>query len=458
MRTRRVRLPTFDEAGVESEKRERSESNSQIRSAAKDNPVRVRTRLAQQSVPVPRKKKLPAKGAPEVIREGNAQVKIYGSPVKGRPRYVVVFRGSDGKRMTRSFADYNEAKLEAENAAVEIYNGTLGKLELTGEERRAHERAVSIAAELDRPLDGVLMEFKEARALLPGDVSLVEASRFFARHGAGNVEKRDLADVVEGFIDQLKADNRSKRHVEDARTRLHKLAASFTTPIDEISQRDLQTWLNDLKVAGRTKNNFRGLLVSLFKFGRSHGYLPSGLPTAAEGLRKAKEDSEEIGILTPEDMSRLLTGASERLIPLLAIGGFAGLRTAEILRLDWGEIDFEQSHIEIKSGKSKTAQRRLALLLPNLKAWLKPYRNCTGLVCPTNEVETERRELAKTLEIPWPNNALRHSYASYRMASTDDAQKVAIEMGNSPSMIFRNYRKVVNKAEAIKWFQLRPEQ
>jgi integrase len=156
-------------------------------------------------------------------------------------------------------------------------------------------------------------------------------------------------------------------------------------------------------------------------------------------------------------MAKLLKAASERLIPLLAIGGFAGLRTSEILRLEWEEIDFDESHIEIKSGKSKTAQRRLAPLLPNLAAWLAPHRGRTGPVCPTNEVETERRELAKTLEIPWPNNALRHSFGSYRMAITDDAQKVAVEMGNSPSMIFRNYRKVVTRSEAGKWFELRPE-
>lgn len=384
-------------------------------------------------------------------------VKIYASPVKGRPRYIVAHRSFDGKRRTRSFADYNAAKLEAENAAVEIHNGTLNKLELTGEERRAHERAVTIAAELDRPLDSILIEFKEARELLPEGISLVEASRFFARHVAGNIEKCDLANVVDAFVNQLDADNRSKRHVDDARARLHKLANSFAAPIDEISQRDLQTWLNELPVAGRTKNNFRGILVSLFKFARSHGYLPSGLPTAAEGLRKAKEDSGEVGILTPEDMAKLLKAASDRLVPLLAIGGFAGLRTSEILRLDWEEIDFSESHIEIKSGKSKTAQRRLAPLLPNLTAWLAPYRGRTGPVFPTNEVETERRELAKTLEIPWPNNALRHSFGSYRMAITDDAQKVAVEMGNSPSMIFRNYRKVVTRSEAGKWFHIFPD-
>lgn len=242
---------------------------------------------------------------------------------------------------------------------------------------------------------------------------MVEAAQFYVRHGAESIERRTLNDVVEEFISQLEFDGRSERYIEDARARLHKLATSLEGPIADIEQRNLQNWLNGLKVAGRTKNNFRGLLISLFRFARGHAYLPAGLPTAAEGLTKAKEESGEIGILSAADMQKLLDGASQRLRPLLAIGGFAGLRAAEIFRLDWEEVDFKQSHIEIKSGKAKTAQRRLAPLPANLKAWLKPYRDRSGLVCPTREIATERRELAQKLGILWPNNALRHSFASY---------------------------------------------
>ncbi len=383
-------------------------------------------------------------------------MKIYGSPVKGRPRYVIAYRGSDGKRRTRSFADYNEAKLEAENVALATHNGTLEKLELTGEERRAHERARAIAEQIGQPLDGVLLEFKEARDLLPEGASLTEAARFFARHGAESLKKRDLPDVVEGFLQQLVADNRSARYIEDARARLHRLAASFTGSIDEITQDELQDWLNGLKVAGRTRNNFRGLVLRLFHYARGHGCLPKGLPTAAEDLSKANEGEGDIGILTLAEMRKLLAGASDRLVPLLAIGGFTGLRTAEIFRLDWAEVDFRQGHIEIKSGKAKTAQRRLAPLLPNLKAWLKPCRQSEGLVCPAREIETERRELVQKLEIDWPNNALRHSFASYRLAKLHDAAKVAIEMGNSPQIIFGNYRRVVTPARAAAWFKIQP--
>jgi hypothetical protein len=96
-------------------------------------------------------------------------------------RYVVVSRSLDGiSCKSRSFADYDEAKLEAESVAIAIHNGSLDSLELIGEKRRAHERAAAIVAELDRPLDGALIEFKEARDLLSKDVSLVEATRFYA--------------------------------------------------------------------------------------------------------------------------------------------------------------------------------------------------------------------------------------------------------------------------------------
>ena len=139
-----------------------------------------------------------------------------------------------------------------------------------------------------------------------------------------------------------------------------------SAPIDEVSQRDLQGWLNARKGAGRTKNNFRGLPGEPLPLRPGHGYLPSGLPTAAEGLSKAKEDSDEIGVSDCGRDAEVLKGA-HRGDPLLAIGGFAGLRTAEIFRLDWEEVDFEQGQLKSNPGKQRRLQRRLAPLPPNLK-------------------------------------------------------------------------------------------
>ena len=56
-------------------------------------------------------------------------------------------------------------------------------------------------------------------------------------------------------------------------------------------------------------------------------------PTEADDLTRCKETPKPISIYTPEEMAKLLKHADDDIIPFLAIGAFAGLRHAEILRL-----------------------------------------------------------------------------------------------------------------------------
>ena len=62
------------------------------------------------------------------------------------------------------------------------------------------------------------------------------------------------------------------------------------------------------------------------------------------------------------------------------------------------------------------------------------------------------RQLAQKVGIKWKHNALRHSYASYRLASEQNAAQLALEMGNSPTMIFRHYRELTTPKEAKRWW------
>ena len=52
---------------------------------------------------------------------------------------------------------------------------------------------------------------------------------------------------------------------------------------------------------------------------------------------------------------------------------------------------------------------------------------------------------------------LRHSYGTYRLPILKSADALALEMGNSPDMIFRHYRRPVNEVTATAYFDLRPE-
>lgn len=56
----------------------------------------------------------------------------------------------------------------------------------------------------------------------------------------------------------------------------------------------------------------------------------------------------------------------------------------------------------------------------------------------------------------WKKNALRHSFISYRVAETQNVNQTALECGNSPAIIFKNYRELVREAEAKKWFAIEP--
>ena len=43
------------------------------------------------------------------------------------------------------------------------------------------------------------------------------------------------------------------------------------------------------------------------------------------------------------------------------------------------------------------------------------------------------------------------------MAMVKDASQVALEAGNSPDIIFRNYLELVTQTQARNWFEIQPE-
>ena len=139
-----------------------------------------------------------------------------------------------------------------------------------------------------------------------------------------------------------------------------------------------------------------------------------------EGIDIDFDDDGEIEIFTAAELDRILKAARPELVPFVAIGAFAGLRHAEIKRLDWQEIDLERGFIEVKGAKAKTRQRRLVPISENLKAWLAPHHQESGLVIPFVHSSKQLMWLVDdankgTTETPlrWKRNGLRHSFISY---------------------------------------------
>ena len=177
-----------------------------------------------------------------------------------------------------------------------------------------------------------------------------------------------------------------------------------------------------------------------------------------DGIERRKVNGGAIEIYSPKELSRLVTAASEDYLPCLTIAAFSGLRTAEIQRLDLGNIHLAERFIEVSAAKAKTASRRLAPIPDNLAAWLAPYADRKGEVWPYGYFEFYRAQArcAQNAGIPWKRNALRHSFISYRLAALQDVARVALEAGNSPQMIFQHYRELVRPRDAKAWFSIMP--
>src|SRR5262249_20616465 len=161
-----------------------------------------------------------------------------------------------------------------------------------------------------------------------------------------------------------------------------------------------------------------------------------------------------------DELRSLLEAANRHapdVLPMLAIGAFAGLRDAEIKRLDWNEVDLARGHVEIKAAKSKSARRRILSIQPSLAAWLRPYGKMKGRLAPVGARKKLDRVRKEAGLARWPKNGLRHSFASYRLAAIHDAPRVASELGHtSPQMLYSTYRELVLPEEAERYWKIAP--
>lgn len=223
---------------------------------------------------------------------------------------------------------------------------------------------------------------------------------------------------------------------------------------------DVQSWLDGLKLSPRSVKNFRAALATLFPFAESCGYIFKGGNPVGDTEKISGNREAAIEIFTPKEIVALLNHAPASYLPLLALGAFAGLRTAEAERLEWSDLDLAGGFITVAAGKAKTRSRRLVTILPSLKQWLLPYARHSGQVWngSNRELKRARAAMPKASGVKWKHNALRHSFISYRLAEVQDAAKVSLEAGNSPAMIFACYRELVKPADAQRWLAVAPPQ
>ncbi len=401
-----------------------------------------------------------------MVKRGSTVVKVYQSQSRGRVYFKVVYYDAGQSRKTLGFKTFADAKTEAEIIACKMSQGELDALTLTSQDRLVYGRALHSVSPFGVSLDVAAAEYAQARSEL-GAASLAEATHFFLKHHPRNLPKKSVQEVVTEFLDAKKAGGVGALHWDDLRYRCQAFALAFNCGITEVTAPRIREFLENLKrrrtfkgsekqtpLSKRSFNNFRSALRTFFEFAKRRRYLPKEFEEM-DLVERVKNSHTDIEIFTPSEMSALLDHAG-KMVPFIAIAGFAGVRHAELLRLDWKEVDLQRAFIEVTKDKAKTAARRLIPIQPNLNAWLLLYHRPSGPVCPVKDSNWQLKEIAKAAAVQWKHNALRHSFISYRVAILQDVAKVALEAGNSPQVIFSSYRELVTPDEAARWFALQP--
>jgi integrase len=393
---------------------------------------------------------------PIIVKRGSCAVKIYRDRKPSGTYFRVAYQ-IGGKRHRLSFSDLDKAKAEAEAKASQLSRGDVDAMQLTARDRLVYGRAVEAVREHGLPLDAAALEYSEARKMLEG-VSVVEAARFYLRHHGPGIKRKSVADAV-GEMIARKSGKISDLYLSDLRYRLGAFAGAFHCDLNALVPEDVLKFFDNLKLSQRSFDNFYRVLRTFFAYAQRHGWLSKEVDLLSRVEKPSKERKTPVTIFTPSECAALLKNAPPPLAFCLALSAFAGVRSEEILRLDWADVDRIPRYIEIAADKAKTATRRLVPISENLSKWLANAPRNGMRVWPHSKawVFEAMRDAAGGAKIKWKQNALRHSFISYRLAETQDVNRVALEAGTSPQMIFNNYRELTTPDQARNWFSIAPQ-
>jgi integrase/recombinase XerD len=394
-----------------------------------------------------------------------------------RPGCFLVRVRRAGLNHSETFASLEAARLKCQQLHAEQTQNGLSAFEISAKIRQ---------------------DAKEAADLLAGRCSLVDAARLWVKHNpdGGAVT---VSEVVERYITDLEGRKARPASLRDVRIRLNRFVADYGEhPATTISAENISEWL-EMRVSGAVNSNtYRRRIHAAFAFAKSKKIVDAN-PVA--DVKPIKTDERDITCWQPQRVEALLRAAqafNPKMIPLLVVSAFCGLRPEEASKLDWAQVNLKSRKIRVLAATSKTRKKRTVKICDSAAAWLVPHRQASGRVAPApmtcrtwkrrlsavsllgvdkvrariakqdglKGTEIKRKRLgwdavvqdAKKKEAQlWPADILRHSFASAWLATHKNIFELAEEMGNSPTVIKAHYDGAMDEDQAARYWPIMPD-
>lgn len=228
-----------------------------------------------------------------------------------------------------------------------------------------------------------------------------------------------------------------------------------------ITATQIKVWLGGLLISSKRIKNvlvpLKGALRNAFQDGIIARDVSAQIPSLSH-------QTKEPNPFTPSEIKLILEYSDEQTKNLFQFAFFSGLRTSELIALEWNDVDFQRGVIHVrrasvrkivKTPKTKSGERDVKLLSPALdalnaqKTFTLPANGRVFHNPKTNQPWETDGQIRKTAwipillaaSIPYRNPyQTRHTYASMLLSAGEDPMWVAHQMGHADwGMIRKTY-------------------
>lgn len=370
------------------------------------------------------------------VYPGDPTVKLYTCVNRGVPSYVLSWY-MKGVRKRKSFSNVDEVA-----PAVSQIQSKIDITEVAPRDIRYYKLCEERLGGI--PLDKAVQFYLDKHSLKSTGVSIPSiVSEFLKKQAA----RKDL----------------SSRQMQSIRQHLRKFADHFPLEIAVIQAKDIDGYLDKPDWSPVTKHNHRQSIISLFNYAKKKGHLPKHEETEAQLSDNHKAHGTKKDIWTVQEMQSLIDSAraegdaGRTSLNFIALGAFAGLRSAEIQRLHWGHLCSVQGFIALGSDVTKTRNARTVPISPNLAVILRD--SCGNEIAPPKPYPL-LKQISSRAGLNWKPNACRHSFASYHLALYNDPARTAAATGHSVKILNNTYKSIaaggvlIDKAMAEAYFNI----
>ncbi len=371
--------------------------------------------------------------------------------------YQGATRDGKAKRHREYFTSKGAAQTAAAAKRAELLN--LGRTDdqITEDEARAIFSARKLFPTLPARFDGQPHSIKLA----------VEA------YGDAMRKQRKQTSVAALSADYIAAKiaaKKSPRHISDLRSRLERFGQRFgDRDASSLTSQEIVEWIFAQGESLTTAANYRKVLRALFGFALRTRSVETNVMLELEAIHWEKN----VEVISPRELGVMIRSADPRIVPAIALAAFCGIREAELARLTWEDVQLSRSVVILSQRITKTSRRRVVPISDNCAEWLRTAFATTGPVVPVGArtlvdaarraagfggpgTETAAEKAAGVRLRPWPTNALRHSAASHLLSRDQNANSVALMLGNSAATLLTHYHQIVAPEETVEWWEIRP--